>query len=124
MSVLGLELEPATLPLRRVLNSARSSAKADVDATLFPVPLAPFVPFWATASLKAEISRFSLFTWASDSASSTFSSSIFSSRSWCEMEAMGPFVVSKVELAGQITVIHTFSSLRERTFMIFSSSAS
>ena len=40
------------------------------------------------------------------------------------MEAMGPFVVSKVELAGQITVIHTFSSLRERTFMIFSSSAS
>lgn len=95
MSVLGPEARPARLALRRVLNSARSSTKAGVGALLFP---APFVPFWAAASFKAEISRFNLLTWASDSASSTFSSSIFSSRSWCETETMFSFDVSEVGL--------------------------
>lgn len=101
MSVFGPDVAPATLALRRVLNSARSSTKAGVGALLFPIPLAPFtpfVPFWAAASLKAEISRFSLFTWASDSASSTLSSSIFSSRSWCEAGTMFQSDVSEVEL--------------------------
>lgn len=95
--MLGPGLRPAMLALRRVLNSAKSSAKADVGALLFPVPLPPFaplVPFWAAASLNAEISRFNLLTWASDSASRTFSSSTFSSRSWYETETMWSFDVS------------------------------
>ena len=88
-SVLGPALAPVTLVLRRVLNSARSSATTDVGAPLLPVPSPPFVPFWAAASFKAEISRFNRFTCASDSASSTFSSSIFSSlscrRTWADV---------------------------------------
>ena len=114
--MLGLELRPTRLALRRVLNSARSSAKPDVEAVLFPVPLAPFVPFWAAASLRTEISRFSLFTWASDSASSTFSSSIFSSRSWCETEAMRPFNVSEVELAEDHRDAYLFKFARKHVY--------
>lgn len=124
ISVLGPDDRPARLALRRVLNSTRSSAKTDVEALLPPVPLAPFVPFWAAASLKAEISRFSLLTWASDSASSTFSRSIFSSRSWGERATMVSFDMSEWCQAEWIIMMHTCSSLRERTFMIFSSSAS